>query len=492
MALAGETPIETDLRHLFYEARNKFLRENPQFIEPDSKASGLALYQNWQNIIKRWCEKHTHQLDIDPTYWWRLREILNVWAKPKATCEGTDRPFLVGRDTREEVTAERSLILVCEKETVSRELLERLQQEGYRLNIVSTGGTATTDVLEVIISESIQSGQNTPTFYILTLHDFDMSGIEIGLELKKHFAGVIDVGINSEFIEYLKSQGDFDPRLVQEQVLIKKRHPELKKQIEQSDDYSIEDFEWLEGEPFESVSKGGKPTTHYRGKRIEIDAIHVQYGIEPFIIYILKKIEEECAVWNLRRIGVEDFDLENPDSEYEMAKDRFELDYNRMIKKTKDRLTIPFNQVNELIKIKMKNLRHDELEAFQKVADDSVKETSERLKELEENYSDTWNYDWTDDFEDRLKEVNDQIDCYEGDVRKGADDLEAQRDGLQNSLQEIASDDESLGKFKDELKDISLPTKELDELEATDLATAIRAAIAALQGRLEEIAGVNP
>jgi len=82
-------------------------------------------------------------------------ETLNIWAKPKAVCERADRPFLVGRDTKKEVTARRSLIFVCEKETVSRELLERLQQEECRLNIVSTGGTTTSDVLEVIISEEI-------------------------------------------------------------------------------------------------------------------------------------------------------------------------------------------------------------------------------------------------------------------------------------------------------------------------------------------------
>ena len=68
MVLAGETPIKIDMRHLFYEARNKFLHDNPQLMEPDNKASGVELYQNWGRIIRVWCEKHVHLKQVGPCY----------------------------------------------------------------------------------------------------------------------------------------------------------------------------------------------------------------------------------------------------------------------------------------------------------------------------------------------------------------------------------------------------------------------------------------
>ncbi len=39
----------------------------------------------------------------------------------------------------------------------------------------------------------------------------------------------------------------------------------------------------------------------------EIDIIQVEFGLESFVKLALDMIERECSVWDLSRIGVEDF-----------------------------------------------------------------------------------------------------------------------------------------------------------------------------------------
>ena len=139
---------------------------------------------------------------IPEDYWWRVRERLNLWAEGKATCEGVTEKFLVDKDTRHKVTARCSFILVCEKKSVSRELMEKLQGEGYKLNVVATAGHSSTDVQEVALSIADEMGDN-PTFYILVLHDYDLDGLEIYYKLKERYRNAIDVGVGPSFINEL-------------------------------------------------------------------------------------------------------------------------------------------------------------------------------------------------------------------------------------------------------------------------------------------------
>ena len=197
---SGAVPKFTDLRHFFYECRNKFLRENPQFTEIDGKDKNK--YAGYLKIITDWCVQHSSDFGFDKSLWWRVREKLNIWAKGKATCGGEVEKFLIDRDTRNKVSHSCSFVLLCEKETVSRELFERLRGEGYKLNIVATAGQNTSDVKEAILETVGELDEDEPTFYFLALHDYDASGLEIYFDLKKRYANVIDVGVNRDFFRY--------------------------------------------------------------------------------------------------------------------------------------------------------------------------------------------------------------------------------------------------------------------------------------------------
>ena len=154
----GTTPTWTDMRHLFYECRTRYLRENPDRLEIDSESK--APYVDWEKTVKYWCQSRCEEFGIPPELWWRLREMLNIWAEAKATCEGESGKFLIDKENRKRVSRNCSFVLLCEKKTVSREILERLRGEGYRLNIVATGGHSPSDVQEAVIQLGEDLGEN--------------------------------------------------------------------------------------------------------------------------------------------------------------------------------------------------------------------------------------------------------------------------------------------------------------------------------------------
>lgn len=499
MVQQGQTPPFTDVRHLFYEARNKFLRENPEFIEIDSKAK--RPYVDFGKVIKRWCKQQARQLGIPKTFWWRVRERLNIWAEGKALCEGESGTFLVDKDTRAQTRERCSFILVCEKKTVRRELLSKLQAKGYKLNLVSTGGTSTADVQEAVLQIAEDLSDQDPTFYLLVLHDYDLDGLMIYFNLKERYEGTIDVGINSEFIQALKAQGEFDPRFVEEQRLNKRDRQEILDRIKVDDNYTDKDFEYLQGEPFTEVEQG-KPQDRWRGKRIEIDAVHVKYGIEPFVTYILQKIQAECTVWDLRRIGVSDFDLEEPPDHYKEKREALENKVGKAYARKKSDLIQARIEILDLVRVTLPIPEaFDELD--KKYRDSTSyyewtkREGSQTLHwqqkeikgvdKIEEEFQEQIEREWKPDFEGDLQEINEQVPHYEGDVREGEEDLQKQVDELQEKLEKAKEDDSDLEPFKERLDDIDWGEEELKKLEPLTEAEGIHKVLQALQKRLEEL-----
>lgn len=496
----GQTPTWTDIRHFFYECRNRFLRENPQLN--DIEYQGKDPYGDFQRIMRIWCMTKSPKYGIDPDLYWRFREILNIWAEPRATCDGETGSFLVDNDKREKVSQNCSFILVCEKKTVKRELLEALRGKGYKLNLIATGGNSSSDVQEAIISikESIDS--EDVNFYCLVLHDYDLDGVKIFSTLKQRWSSVIDVGVNGKFINYLKTQGKYDPRLVEEKRLNKKYQHQLREEIESGllSEYTLEDFDYLQGdEPFE-VKFNGKTKntrTHWIGKRIEIDAIHVEYGIQPFIDYILKKIEEECKFWDLSRIGVEEFELEEPPNLYDYEVEAYEKEITKNYKKKLRELKEPLNKILDII---IKSAPNSE-ESFFKLAKSKFKYVykttfggwefdnwkSEEIDELLDLYEDERKREWSDAYEDDLQEINDQITHYEGDVREGEMALQNKFDETQEKLEDAVENDPDLSSFSKLLWEVDWGKDDLDKLKLPNEAELIRLAIQALQNRLVEL-----
>jgi hypothetical protein len=198
----GQTPPFTDIRHFFYECRYVFLRENPQLTEIDSGSKSGHQYADWQiSALNLWCIRHCGEYGVPSELYWRVREKLNIWAEGRAICEGESGKFLVDRETRARTATGCSFILLCEKKTVSKELLDRLKAKGYKVNLISTGGFSPSDVQEAVLQISEELDEDEPTFYFLVLHDFDLEGVKIYFNLKERYAGVIDVGVNSELIK---------------------------------------------------------------------------------------------------------------------------------------------------------------------------------------------------------------------------------------------------------------------------------------------------
>jgi len=279
------------------------------------------------------------------------------------------------------------------------------------------------------------------------------------------------------------------PVVVEEQKLNKNERHWLKEQILQHDDeYSLSDYEYLQGE---SIAE-----KRWLGKRIEIDAIHVQYGIRPFIDYILKKIEEECTVWDLTRIGVEKFELREPTNLYEKDMANYESEAWKPYRKKQDQIEVPIRNiigvtkdVFETIKqpfesLKKKYWRQGYVHHELKGAD---------YNQLKMDFKDQIDKKWTeeDDVQLSFEEINDQIECYEGDVREGKEDLRSQIRDLEADVREKQSEDEDLKPFGKRLKKIGWGKEELSELKAPGEAELIHQVIEALQERLMVIDNDN-
>lgn len=509
--------------HFFYELRNKFLRDNPELNEIDSESK--KLYGDWEGTIGRWSRKYFPILSV--ASWWRLREKLNIWAEGKAICDGESGRFLVDKNTREQVAKKCSFILLCEKQTVSRELLERLKAEGYKVNLVSTGGFSPTDVQEVALSLAEEMvGVDEPTFYFLVLHDFDLRGIEILFNIKEQYAGVIDVGVNSELIKRLVEREHLDKNRVAEQCLNKNYQGELKGKISEGDGtYSLEDFEYLQG----VEQPNGK---EWIGKRIEIDAIHVVLGIEPFINYINEKIEEECHCWDLTRIGVEEyglnepeeFSLDEPHNCFEDVIETFTTSIREKYSEKEDLLSIPMKNINTIVSLAQEKFLEDFWTIKRRFGISYNYDFSIQGKPLKQKYDEYLSRTYIENFqedldnlngevqekyerivEDKLSKINEQVYKYEGDVTGAETDLYNQHSDvedelneiveglqsecnfLQENLNELAENDPDLGRLNDELKRIDWGENELNNLEIPDEKEVIKTVIERLQERLKEL-----
>lgn len=534
----GGIPPAIPLHSFFYECRNKFLKEHPERNEVDGKEDDKVGMH--EHAVIYWCERYCEKHGWDKGMYWRAREMLNIWAKGKATCEGEVDKFLVDHRTRDRITRKCSFILICEKETITDELLEKLRGERYHLNIISTGGQNPSDVQEAVLSAMENVDDDDPTFYILSLHDYDLAGLEIYFNLKRRHKNIIDIGVNQDFIKWWKAgeekaKREIDFRLVEEQVKNKNYHGDLEGYIKNDDDYTDEDFDYLQygikKEDSKKIRKKKKESKPWKGQRIEIDAIHVAYGIEPFVQYTIKKLQE-CRLWDLSRIGVEDFVVQEPEefslneptnlfegvlSEFdEKVKDVVSNAYYRerkVLDNIIDIVTDEFelwHQKSTVLQIefsvdedglynnKCVEFKQKYKDGFDRTYKDSYEETLKELNKKLDKF-------WVDITENELEKINDQITHYEGDVREGEDDLKAQRDELQkqvddtrdatetlcDELQEkinsAAKNDPELQEFKSELDKVDWGKEKFEQLKAPDEKDVLECIIERLQERLEEL-----
>lgn len=484
----GGVPTWTDLRHFFYECRLIFLRENPTLSEPDSTAR--YLYGDWEKTIKYWCIRKAESLGITKDLYWRVRESLKIFPEGRSVCEGEAGSFLITNQNRARVGEQCSFILLCEKKTVSNELLDRLQRLGYKVNLVSTGGMSPSDVQEAVLQITEELPEEAD-FYFLMLHDYDLSGVQIYFNLMNRCSSIIDVGVNRQFIEFLKSNIGFDERLIVEKVKYKNFQRKLKEVIGENDQgYTLEDFDWLMGE------KVGE--RNWQGKRIEIDAVHVEYGIEPFIEYIQEQIQEHCKCWDLTRIGIGDYELIEPPNPYKEAIDSFEHEVSgayglKQLELNKNRRAIDTRLFNALFNEELRQLKQTFLNGQKSEYGQkwviSIKDSEGKIwtvpyysitgiPDLKANWETMLDTEWKDDFESDLAELNELVHHYCGDVRHALEDLNEKHYTIQHNLNEAA--DTEIG-FDEELEEIEWGKTQLEEIQPRSLEEDIKLAIETLQ-----------
>jgi hypothetical protein len=464
MVQSGVKPSFTDLRHLFYEMRNKYLRRYLNMTKID--CSG---YGGWEgNVIKRFCESKCYPIGLSRNRWFQVRDMMNIYAKGKAICDGETGSFLVDYQTRAKVSKSVSFILICEKDTVRRELLSALRGENYKLNVVSSGGIGTGD-----LKEAIYSVADLSNFYILNLHDYDLSGAHIHYDLKKHYPNVIDVGVNEEFLNYCQNIKR-RLQLIEEPSGVNKKYWELRETIRQSGHERIYNIPYLVN------------------KRIEIDAIHVELGIEPFIDFILKKIKDECPCWNLSYIGVKEFELEEPPNYYEQEIRIFEKEIFDKYQSKLSELMEPLENIKDIVENVLPDLEdfnklyNKYWEGFRGEDETSVLKTDE-MKNLREKFEADIQREWKNDYNSNLEELNKKITGYQGDLRTAEKDLKAKFRVLQERLNKSKKNDPMLIKFVGELEFVDWGEDKLSKLEPPDEKELIEAVIEALHKRLEEL-----
>lgn len=458
--------------------KNKFLKENPEMTDLDTTEENHQ--EAFLHIIKAWCILHAHEFGIEPELWWRVRERLNIWAEGRATCEGEVEKFVVDHTNRDRVAQGASFILICEKKTVAEELLAALQKERYKLNFVSLAGYAVTDIQEVVL-DLAENGEN---FYILSLHDYDLDGAMIYFNLKSRHEKTIDCGINREFLEWLKDEGSFESRLVEEQRSNEAYRQDIKQLMEEDDNYGEEAFDYLQGDKNPLWEEEISQTHYWVGKRIEIDAIHVQYGIKPFVDYILHRIEEDCKVWDLTRIGIEPFTLDDVDNRYEEAENTFNSDYTDEFVKRKKEIFQPAIDVDNIVQ--NETWKTNELKEYEDLREKVEKSVEKKLGKIQAKYPNR-EKDWKEDYEDDLAEINGQLEAYEGDVREAEDNLSEQVSDLWNEADDAALADPDLPKFKGELEKVWVGKDELEKIAVPDKAKMIREVIERLQEELKKM-----
>ena len=498
-----EFPVEY-LRGLWYQYRTAFLAENPDRYEVDIVAKDP--YRKFtSNGINRWFQIHADSMGFTKDRWFRARSSLNIESDPKAICvKKNEDPFLITGNTRDKALSNCSFVVTIEKKTFMERLYAEITKRGHEVNVIATTGYGDSDLqeLQLVINED-QEDKEQPNFYNLFLHDLDLNGIQIfSTTLRKHYKATIDGGINGEFLRFLEANiPNFERRLIEERVVNKKAYRELGRYMKESNDYTEEDYNYLQGEPFETVVDG-KTKTHWKAKRIELDSVLAVYGIEVFVDYLEWKIDRECKIWDLSRIGVRNFGLYEPTNHYEAAISQLRRDVGKAYGKKRHELSETYHKILEIVNDAL-TLESDFTELDEKhrgETSDTLYMTShgqilykyeiktiEGEDNLKQEYDKQIKKEWKEDYQDRLDEVNDNITCYEGDVRKGKEDLDGQVDELQNELDEAKENDIDLEPFKEKLSEINWGEEELEAIEITPPAEEVRSVIEALQEYLEEL-----
>lgn len=499
--LKGITPRELNNRSFFYECKNEYITTTGD-ITLDSKATPENLYTSWQiSALKEWFKKHRTKIKGNK-WWWRIRDALNITASSRAKCLTVNGNFDIEKENRERIMKDVSFVLVCEKGLISKLVFEVLLFEEYKLNVISSVGFTTNDTKDAVVEIAYElASLQEDNFYILFLHDYDLAGIQILADLKKLHNNIIDVGINEDLLDYLEANvSNYDRTNLEEGVLIKKDMREVKQYMIASSDYTLTDYDFLQGtaSKFHAKDKNGNlryrkkdktPIYYWIGKRIELDAINGLYGIKPMVEYIAQTIENKCKHWDLSRIGVKEFKLTEPHNEIQNALFEKEWEVKQEYNEIKEKLLEPKNEIIELLEdrlnigTKFNDLVTDHWLYYNTFSDYRLKNAND----LREKYKDDIELKFVQDYDDDLEKINDQIECYNGDVRKAEDNLREKVKEIQEKVNNDTLDLPEWDNFQIDLDVIETGEDELEYIDMNNKENMLTQAIEILTEELKSI-----
>ena len=499
--LAGTTPRRTNNRSFFYECRNEYITSTGD-ITLDSKAHPDNLYISWQiSALKSWFKKRRATITGN-RWWWRIRDALNIEASGRAVCMSEQGQYLITRENRDNVMKDVSFVLICEKGLIAELVFDALIEEGYKVNVICTIGFTSNDAKDSVVEMAYElASLQEDNFYILVLHDYDLAGIQILADLKKLHNNIIDIGVNESLLDYLEANvSNYDRTNLEEGVLIKKDMREVKEYMVNSSNYSLIDYDFLQGTAnrlhakdssgnLRYKKKDGALIYHWIGKRIELDAINGLYGIEPMVNYIVQTINDKCQTWDLSRIDVKPFRLTEPHNEIQNALFEKEWEVKQKYDEIKEKLFKPKDKIIKLLKNglsvgdEFNDLITEHWLYYNSFHDNRLKSANA----LREKYKDDIELEFVPDYDEDLEKVNDQIECYNGDVREGKDVLRQQTKVLQDKVKADALDLPEWDNFLIDLENIETGEEALENIDIPTIEDMLTQAIEILTEELELI-----
>ena len=235
LALKGDTPVRVEKNQFYYVCRKAFQDEwDLTEVDITGVAEGrVNPRKSWGQAVNAWAEKKCTRLGVPEGRFWDALYKLNIHPHHRGTCllttrSGSTREVVVKHDTKREIKANCSFIIVSEKRSKVQDIVDAIRSKGYVVNILSGRGHATGAVQAIVaeIADIIRT-QEAENFYILHLHDYDLDGIIMLQTLRKWYPNVIDIGINKAFLQFNDIEKEEDLEKLFERVRIKKHPTEL-------------------------------------------------------------------------------------------------------------------------------------------------------------------------------------------------------------------------------------------------------------------------
>ena len=212
----------------------------------------------------------------------------------------------------------------------------------------------------------------------------------------------------------------------------------------------------------------------------------------------MEKIENECTVWDLKRIGVDDFDLEEPDNHYGEALEDLYQDARDSYEEKHSEIEKPKNNIQEIVDDILGTLNpgfksllseYWGKDWMPRYGMEDFNLDVDEINLLKEDYEVQMGKTWSDElkYQDKLEKVNDQLEFYVGDVREGEDKLQEKVEVIQDRLNEDKENDSDLVDFKTELNAIDWGKSELEDIEPPDEKGLIEKLIERLQDKLRDL-----